>query len=313
MRKNTKNRALSLLLALVMALGLLPGTALAAEGENVVSISTAEELADFRDRVNGGENTLNAKLTADIQLAGDWTPFNPSSGYVTDAYAGTFDGGGHAISGLSINATAANQGLFGAINGATIKNLKVEGNVASSKNYVGGIVGKIQQGTVENCSFAGRVTTTNSRGYAGGIAGYAGNSDTQTAMISGCANMGNVTGENKGVVGGIVGYAKYATIENCYSTGAVNGASRSGGIAGQLQNDCTATNCYNRGGLQGSGTASDITDFLYSTSRLFNCYYITRASGAGTGTAENCAQIASADSLVSKLGSAFTESLFNIF
>ena len=163
MRKNTKNRALSLLLALVMALGLLPGTALAAEGENVVSISTAEELADFRDRVNGGENTLNAKLTADIQLAGDWTPFNPSSGYVTDAYAGTFDGGGHAISGLAVNDSGTNGvGLFGTINGATIKNLCVEGSVSASNSaFVGGIIGKTGgSAIVENCSFSGSVSSS---------------------------------------------------------------------------------------------------------------------------------------------------------
>ena len=124
--------------------------------------------------------------------------------------------------------------------------------------------------------------------------------------------MSNVTGEARGVVGGIVGYAKYTTIENCYNTGLINGASRSGGIAGQLQNNCTATNCYNRGDLQGSGTASDIADFLYSSSQLSNCYYITRASGAGTGIAENCEQITSADGLASKLGSAFTTDANNI-
>ena len=56
MRKNTKIRALSLLLALLMVLGLLPGTAMAAEGEDAILISTAEELAAFRDRVNSGEN-----------------------------------------------------------------------------------------------------------------------------------------------------------------------------------------------------------------------------------------------------------------
>ena len=149
MRKNTKIRALSLLLALLMVLGLQPGTAMAAEGEDAILISTAEELAAFRDRVNSGENTLDVVLTADIELSGDWTPFNPNDGYVASAYAGTFDGNGHTISGLSVNATAANQGLFGVINGATIKNLKIEGHVTSSNNYVGGIVGKIQQGTIE--------------------------------------------------------------------------------------------------------------------------------------------------------------------
>ena len=65
--------------------------------------------------------SLRSANKTDIELSGDWTPFNPNDGYVASAYAGTFDGNGHTISGLSVNATAANQGLFGVINGATIK------------------------------------------------------------------------------------------------------------------------------------------------------------------------------------------------
>ena len=93
-------------------------------------------------------------------------------------------------------------------------------------------MGKIQQGTVENCSFSGSVATTASGGYAGGIAGYTGNGKEQTAVISGCVNTGSVTG---GTVGGITGYMKYSQITDCYNTGTINGAARSGGIAGQLQ------------------------------------------------------------------------------
>ncbi len=70
--KKAGTRMLSLALAAVMLLGLLPGMALAAE--DPVQIGTAEELAAFRDRVNAGENTLDAILTADIELTGDWTP-----------------------------------------------------------------------------------------------------------------------------------------------------------------------------------------------------------------------------------------------
>lgn len=313
MRKKARTQVLSLLLALIMVLGLLPGTAWAAGGtlkgsgtaEDPYLIADEADLAAFRAMVNGEDSSKRcAKLTADIRLTGDWTPFSSKSGYPTTAYAGTFDGGGHTISGLRINASAANQGLFSAINGATIRNLKVEGNVYSAKAYVGGIVGKIQQGKIENCSFSGTVETgvTGTSGYAGGIAGYAGNNASQTATITGCVNTGSVTG---GCIGGITGYAKYTTIENCYNTGIINGASRSGGIAGQLQNNCTATNCYSRGGLNGSATASDIVDFLYSTSKLSGCYYTTRASGAGPGTIENCEQITSADGLADKLGPAF--------
>lgn len=322
MRKKAKTKVLSLLLILVMVLGLAPGTVWAEEGtlegagtaDDPYLIANAKDLAAFRAVVNGKTSSTDcAKLTADITLSGEWIPFNPSSGSVTEAYAGTFDGDGHMISGLYINATAANQGLFGLINGATIKNLKVEGNVTSSNNYVGGIVGKIQQGAVENCSFSGSVSTTKPRGYAGGIAGYAGNIATQKATISGCVNMGNVTGETNGVVGGIVGYAKYSTIENCYNTGSVNGACYSGGIAGQLQNNCTATNCYNLGTLEGSATASDIAGFLYLSSKLSKCYYINQASGTGTGAvASDCKEITDTDTLLNDLGDPFVADTNNI-
>ena len=238
--KQRKHRCLSLLLALTLMLGLLPGTAWAAEGALQGSgtagepylIADAADLKAFRDLVAGGaaddgENPnagLCAKLTADIDLQKEpWEPFVPADGYVSSAYAGTFDGDGHTIRGLSIDSSASYQGLFGRINGATIKNLQVEGSVASSGNYVGGIVGQVQSGTIENCSFTGTVSCTKNGGYAGGITGYAGNTKTQTAAITGCFHAGSVT--SGGYAGGIVGYAKYTAISDCYHTGEISGAS----------------------------------------------------------------------------------------
>lgn len=312
MKIHTRNRVLSALAALALTLSLLPGAALAEAGtlagsgtaQDPYLIADAADLAAFRDQVNGEDSApYHARLTADIALVGTWTPFGSLSGFPTTAYAGTFDGDGHTISGLLINATDSNQGLFGIINGATIQNLKVEGSVTSSGNNVGGIVGRIQQGSVVNCSFSGSVKTTKSGGYAGGIAGYPGNTTNQTATIRGCASTANVEG---GYAGGIVGYAKYTTIENCYNTGNIAGATRAGGIAGQLQNNCSATSCYNSGTPSGSGTASGICGFLYSSSKLENCYSsIGSISSAGTGTVEKCETVTSTDGLVDKLGSAF--------
>lgn len=315
MRKNAKPRVMSLLLALVMVLGLLPRAAWAADApltgdgtaDSPYLIADAEDLAAFRDLVNASDsNASHATLIDDIHLNNEaWVPFASQSEYPTTAYEGTFDGDGHTIWGLSISADTPYQGLFGAINGATIKNLSVDGHVTSSNNYVGGIVGKIQQGTVENCSFAGSVTTTRASGYVGGIAGHAGNTASQTATISGCVNLGSVSGETKGVAGGIVGYGKYATIQHCYNTGAISGGSRSGGIAGQLQNNCTATSCYNLGSVSGSTTAGEICDFLFTSSSLSGCYGDGVTAGAGTGTITDCGPIDSADSLLAKLGSPF--------
>lgn len=312
---NTKTKLLSLLLALCIVLSPAP-SALAANGtlegdgtaDSPYLIADAADLAAFRDMVNAEASSAKcAKLTADIELCGEWTPFSPASGYVTEAYAGTFDGDFHTISGLYINSSSSNQGLFGAINGAEIKNLKVEGSVTSSNNYVGGIVGKIQQGTVTNCSFSGSAETTKSGGYAGGIAGYAGNTTAQTAVISGCSNSAAVTGETRGTVGGIIGYAKYTTITDCYNTGTITGTTRSGGIAGQLQNNCTASNCYNTG-----AATSDICDFLYLSSTLTNCYYNEKAANDENGTVTDCGQIADTSTLLENLGSAFVADTDNI-
>ena len=139
-RNQRQLKAICVLLILAMTLGLLPGAAWAKGNELAGSgtadapylLANAEDLKAFRDLVNAEDSSsLCARLTADIDLGNEeWEPFNSKSGYVTTAYAGVFDGDGHTIRGLSINATTANQGLFSVINGATVKNLNVKGNVA---------------------------------------------------------------------------------------------------------------------------------------------------------------------------------------
>ena len=188
-------------------------------------ISSAESLRALAAAVKDadGKGTYNMKgvtfyLAKDITLTSDWTPISAVK-YPTDAFAGTFNGNGKTNSGLSIRAPENNQGLFGLINGATIKNLKVEGTVYSTGSYVGGIVGKVQTGTIENCGFGGSGSSVKSEnGYAGGIVGGL----TSTGVkISGCYNKASVTGN---YAGGILGYCgKSAAIENCYNTGTISG------------------------------------------------------------------------------------------
>lgn len=173
-----KKRFLALLLVLTLLVGLMPA-ALAADTlsgsgteDDPYLLATAADLKAFRDMANAeASSKLCATLTADIDLGGEaWTPFEPSSGYVSEAYAGTFDGANHTIKGLSVNLTSnAGAGLFGTVCGAIIKNLKVEGNVsASSSVFVGGIVGRTQtSATIDSCSFAGTVTSTKKNGAAG--------------------------------------------------------------------------------------------------------------------------------------------------
>lgn len=261
MKKREQIKALSLLLSLALVLSLLPGTAWAAGEEDAVEIASASELETFRDRVNSGETGLCAILTADIPLSGQWTPFNPPSGYVTEAYAGTFDGGGHTISGLDIqDSGSGGVGLFGTVNGAVIQNLKVEGSVfASNSAFVGGIVGKTAGAvTIENCSFSGSVRSekTGTAG-AGGIAGRV---NGGAVSIRSCVNSADVTGS---CAGGILGYctSRGNLIESCYNTGAVSGASKAGGIAGQVHSTTGITNCYT--------TQAGVCGFNGS---LTNCY-----------------------------------------
>ena len=236
-------RILALLLTAVLIVSLLPTAALAdgepAQADGVYQIGTADELKWFADKVNetaaGNTDalvTLCAVLTADIDLGGEaWTPI-ANNGYVTCAYAGTFDGQGHSITGLNVSG-GANQGLFGIVNTGTIKNLKVSGTV-SGTNCCGGIVGKLQTGTIENCSMAGSVSATNSRtGHAGGIVG---NISAANAVVTGCSSSADVSGTHAGgILGANTGTKNPSTIAYCYNTGKITGSSREGGIAGQLQ------------------------------------------------------------------------------
>ena len=247
--------------------------------DGVYQISNGAELAWFADEVNtqaakeSGLVTLNAVLTDDIDLGSkEWTPISNTS-YVVYAYAGTFDGQGHSISHLKVTATKANYGLFGLVNGATIQNLKVQGSVTSN-NVVGGIVGKLQTGTVSNCSFDGSISTTgtSTKGYVGGLIGTVG---TDGVNVTGCVNTADITGA---YAGGILGYSakKNTVITSCYNTGAISGTSRSGGIAGQ-QSSGTISYCYSI-----DSNASGIVGFSNAT--ITNCYNKTANTAMG-GTA----------------------------
>ncbi len=310
MRK-TSTRILGLALALAVLLGLLPGVAAAAGGaleglgteESPYLIADASDLAAFRDLVNATASSAAwAKLTEDIELSGAWTPIS-NSNYVTEAYAGTFDGDGHTISGLSVSSTKTSQalGLFGVVNGATIRNLKVEGTVTSNGNYNGGIVGKSQGAvTVQNCSFAGQV----SGNYAGGIVGRI---NAGSVNIDRCANLADITGT---YAAGILGYgsAPGSQISNCYNTGTITGSTRAGGIAGQAHNNTAISNCYNVGPL--AGTASTKGGVCaFNNQSVTNCFYLdgdVEAPGGSTPSAEGAiSKIESPEALLKKLGDAF--------
>ena len=205
---------------------------------NPYQIGTAEELYWFAGLVNGDKSIIgsdtpqntsaNAVLTADITInenvlnedgelnSGSFTQWTPICGkeignFVYTKYTGTFDGGGHSISGLYYYGSGDYVGLFGFVgSGGRVQNVKVTDSYISNGKGLGrtgGVCG-YNNGTIMNCSFSGSVTGSGSgRGRVGGVCGGNG------GMISNCYNAGAVTGS--GNVGGVCGLNN-GTITNCY-------------------------------------------------------------------------------------------------
>lgn len=284
------------------------------QDNGVYQISNGAELAWFADHVNqlcSQENGLvkvDAVLTDDIYLGDQsWTPIGETS-YIVYAYGGTFDGQNHTVSGLKIDATAADYGLFSKVNTGTIKNLKVKGDVHST-SVVGGVIGKLHTGTVENCSMEGSVISEgkSTKGYAGGIVGTI-NSTGDESKIKGCCNKAEVSGTYAGGILGCHNANKVVVeISNCYNTGAISGSSRSGGIAGQHQKG-SMSYCYSIG-----KSKNGICGF--SNAEVTNCYYLAAntqddmSAPGGTQTGTGYETITDAAALLTNLN-AGAEKLF---
>ena len=206
-------------------------------------IGTAAGLKWFRDKVNNAktkeETKICAVLTANIDLNNEpWTPIGNYTEGNQIYYEGTFDGGGHTISGLNVTGEFVYAGLFGTVKGGTIKSLTVAGKVSHSNSQciVGGIVGYASNAVIKNCSnhcsVTGRITS-----IIGGIAGF-----NSSGAIIDCYNVGTISGINYAeAIGGIVG-SNSGTISNCYNVGTVSNYTSVGEIAGH--NNGTVENCY---------------------------------------------------------------------
>lgn len=249
-----KKRALSLLMAFVMVIGLLPATAWAA-GDTLKGSGTADDpylIEDAEDlaKVTGSGHYA---LANDIDLTGTKYAGISITPALSDAFSGIFDGQNHTISGLSLTTSTRNGvGLFGTVNGASIQNLKVKGSVTGSNSaFVGGIVGKTQgKVTITNCSFTGSVSTSksSSSNAAGGIVGRV---NAGTLKVENCANHATVTAE-KASAAGIIGYggSNKVTITNCYNDGAISGQWYPSGICAQnTNNKSTIQKCFNGGSI----------------------------------------------------------------
>lgn len=181
-------------------------------------ISNANDLASISD-MNG-----NYQLASNISITEIWTPI----GTLDTPFTGTFDGNGYVISGLTINnANADNQGLFGATNNATIKNLGITNVSVNAKNAVGAIVGNLMGGSISQCYVENSTVTGNNN--VGSVAGVISNG----AVIKNSFATANVVLHAYSECGGIVGLMLSGKVTRCYFAGVAHAeSSRANGIVG---------------------------------------------------------------------------------
>ena len=266
------------------------------ESNGSYTVTSADGLMNIAKLVNGGKSDINITLDTDIDLTGkDWTPIGTD---YDNSYKGTFDGGGHTITGLTFTTNDEYAGLFGWLNRAgTVKNVVMEGVQITSNQIYGGSIGGVvgySWGTIENCSVSGSVSGTV---YVGGVVGaqiggsITGCSSSATvkgtvdvggvagqtnssATLTACYATGNVTLEiapKKNIAGGgLVGMNAGSSLLACYATGNVTSTGSStgyvhiGGFLGDNYNT-TVTACYWKNnheqgiGYKKAGTVTEVT------------------------------------------------------
>ena len=215
------------------------------------TVYNADGLMNIAELVNGGKSDINITLDKNIDLTGKgWTPIGTS---FDNSYKGTFDGGGHTITGLAVTTNDQFVGLFGYLNRAgTVKNVVMEGIQITSNHMfgcTGGVVG-YSWGTIENCSVSGSVSGTD---CVGGVVG-----SQKAGSIIGCCTSATVKGTH--YVGGVAG-EKWGTMTACYATGNVTLEIASqknlsgGGVVG-LNGGSRVLACYATGNVTSTGSST---------------------------------------------------------
>ena len=230
--------------------------------ENILKISTVDELKVFRENVNSGNSYEGCYvyLSNDITL-NENEQWKPIGIYVNEAtspedsrnkyFSGVFDGKNHYIKGVNINTTNKVQGLFGLNQGGTIKNLQVLDCNIIGGIATGGVVGyNYKNAKIYNCSVSGVITCVGTQ-MAGGISG----NNIEKSIIEKCFNLSSISGT--ALIGGITGYqTNGSTINSCFNEGIIKcGNVQAGGIVGRMDSKDTIKNCYNKGNVIG-GTFS---------------------------------------------------------
>ena len=221
------------------------------DGQGNYTVTSAEGLKNIAELVNEEwKLDINITLDNDIDLTGiDWTPICPDN---SKKYTGTFDGGNHTITGLTVTGSNRYAGLFGQIGpGGTVKNVVLTEVNVTSGTFVGGVAGWSFGGNIENCSVSGSVSGS-SGSDVGGVVGY-----QQVGSITGCSSSATVKGTER--AGGVVGVTNGGTtlLTACYATGNVtvenDGTSNAwaGGIVG-MNGTGTLIACYAAGNVSGN-------------------------------------------------------------
>lgn len=221
------------------------------ESDGSYTVTSADGLMNIAELVNGGKTDINITLDKNIDLTGKgWTPIGTS---FDNSYKGTFDGGGHTITGLTVTTNDQFVGLFGYLNRAgMVKNVVMEGIQITSNHMfgcTGGVVG-YSWGIIENCSVSGSVSGTD---CVGGVVG-----SQKAGSIIGCSSSATVKGKH--YVGGVAG-EKWGTMTACYATGNVTLEIASpknlsgGGVVG-LNGGSRVLACYATGNVTSTGSST---------------------------------------------------------
>ena len=237
------------------------------ESDGSYTVTSADGLMNIAKLVNGGKSDINITLDTDIDLTGkDWTPIGTD---YDNSYKGTFDGGGHTITGLTFTTNDEYAGLFGWLNRAgTVKNVVMEGVQITSNQIYGGSIGGVvgySWGTIENCSVSGSVSGTV---YVGGVVGA-----QIGGSITGCSSSATVKGTVD--VGGVAGQTNSsATLTACYATGNVtieiNPAKNiAGGSLVGMNAGSSLLACYATGNVTSTGSS---TGYMHIGGFLGNNY-----------------------------------------
>ena len=250
------------------------GNTLGDAEDKPILINNCAQLAYLSEQVDKGEKYENTyfKLADDLNLAGKkWAPI----GTYSKPFKGNFDGNNHEIFGLKVETDDWYAGLFGYIYSGSIKNIKIcSGSVKTSDSYAGGIVGDLDNSTMENCTASVNVSGTgNDSGNVGGLAG-----NISGSTVSNCHFL---SGEIVGYVyvGGIVGHVQNSnksTVKDCSANASVKGSECVGGLCGWFGNgDHEFSKCTMKGSVTVTGSyCGGLVGSLYDSKGTFeNCQF----------------------------------------